>query len=315
MGKCYAKFVSRSLKAHILLVLTTFVWGATFVMIKNALTQASPFFFNAIRMTVAAIALLLVFWKDLRGLSREAAKLGILVGAFLWLGYEFQTTGLRLTTPSKSAFVTGFSVILVPVFLAIGFRRLPNRWTLGGVAAAFAGLYFMTIPAGNGSGFNLQSINRGDLLTLGCALSFALQIITIGRAMQRFRFEQIAVLEAIACAVLMWPSVALETVYVTWSAQVITAILVTSLLCTAAAFTIQAWAQQFTPPTHTALIFVLEPVFAWLTSYVLLGEQLGMRATVGAFLILGGILLSELKGGSNEPKRELEPQPSLTEVS
>jgi drug/metabolite transporter (DMT)-like permease len=79
---------------------------------------------------------------------------------------------------------------------------------------------------------------------------------------------------------------------------VVTAIIVTGVLGTALAFTIQAWAQQFTPATHTALIFALEPVFAWLTSYVVEGERLGWRASIGAFFILGGVLLSELKGGS-----------------
>ena len=78
----------------------------------------------------------------------------------------------------------------------------------------------------------------------------------------------------------------------------IAAILVTGLIATAAAFTIQAWAQQFTPATHTALIFALEPVFAWLTAYLVEGEKLGLRATIGALLILAGVLLSELKGSS-----------------
>jgi drug/metabolite transporter (DMT)-like permease len=83
---------------------------------------------------------------------------------------------------------------------------------------------------------------------------------------------------------------------------VLWAIFVTGVFCTALAFTVQAWAQQFTPPTHTALIFALEPVFAWITSYVVLKERLGGRAAVGAVLILGGILLSELMGSVAEPQ-------------
>jgi drug/metabolite transporter (DMT)-like permease len=91
---------------------------------------------------------------------------------------------------------------------------------------------------------------------------------------------------------------------------VIWAILVTGLLGTGAAFTIQAWAQQFTPPTHTALIFLLEPVFAWMTSYIVLHERLGIRAGVGALLILGGIVVSELKGSQAELQAEVgEEQP------
>lgn len=310
--------MSRSLKAHILLVLVTLVWGATFVQIKDALSDISPLLFNAVRITLASVALALLYRRELRGISREALRAGVLVGIPLWLGFEFQTTGLRLTTPSKSAFLTGFSVILVPVFLAIGWRKKVNAWTVAGVMIALTGLYLMTVPAGNGSGLNLESINRGDLLTIGCAVMFALQIIVMGRTMQKHRFEAVATVEAITCAGLMFATVPLvEQAHVVWSARVIWAILVTGLLGTGAAFTIQAWAQQFTPPTHTALIFLLEPVFAWITSYIVLGERLGMRAGVGALLILAGIMVSELKGSQAELQREVgeeEPAPAESEI-
>jgi drug/metabolite transporter (DMT)-like permease len=302
--------VSRSLKAHILLVLVTLVWGATFVVIKNALADISPLLFNAVRMTLAGAVLALIYAKDLGRLNRGSLRAGLLVGVFLWLGYEFQTTGLKLTTPSKSAFLTGFSVMLVPVFLAVGWRRHINRWTTAGVLTALIGLYLMTVPAGNGGGLNLESINRGDLLTIGCAVMFALQIILMGRAMQKHRFEPVATLQAITAAVLMFLTVPLaEQAHVIWSARVVWAILITGLLGTAAAFTIQAWAQQFTPPTHTALIFLLEPVFAWITSYIVLRERLGLRAGAGAALILGGILLSELRGSAGELAAEVGPEP------
>lgn len=306
--------MSRSVKAHILLVLVTLVWGGTFVMIKEALNDASPLLFNAIRMTVASLALLAFYRRRLRGMPKGALRAGIVVGAFLWLGYEFQTTGLLYTTASKSGFLTGFSVLLVPVFLAVGWKGHVNRWTTLGVGIALAGLYLMTVPASSetaaNSGFlgrlGLHSLNRGDVLTVGCAITFAFQIICMGRAMQRYSFEQVATVQATCAAVLMLITVPIaENAFIVWSPRVVWAILITGLLGTSAAFTIQAWAQQFTPPTHTALIFLLEPVFAWLTSYILLGERLGMRAGLGAMLILGGILLSELKGAAAAPREDL----------
>lgn len=275
----------------------TLVWGATFVLIKSAITQATPLAFNAIRMVLATLALLLVFGRDLwrSGVSRGAWVSGGLAGVCLWLGYELQTTGLALTTPSKSAFLTGVSVVLVPVLLAIGWRRRVNRWTAFGVAAAFVGLYLMTVPMGRG-GLDLTTVNRGDLLSLGCAVAFAFQIIAVGRATARYPFQQISVIQIGVAAVLMLVTApALEHPHLTWSALVVVAILITGLINTAVGFASQAWAQQFTPPTHTALIFLMEPVFACLTSYVLLGERLGARGTVGAVLILAGVLLSELK--------------------
>jgi drug/metabolite transporter (DMT)-like permease len=301
--------MSRALRAHILLALVTVVWGATFVVIKEALADISPLLFNAVRMGLAALLMAAIYRRELTHFTRGSVRAGVVVGILLWLGYEFQTTGLRLTTPSKSGFLTGVSVVLVPLVLAVGWKRHINRWTLGGVAAAFVGLYLLTVPATDGWGLaQFASVNRGDLLTLGCALVFAFHIILLGRATQAYRFQQIAVLQLGVCVLLMTLTVPLvETVYVTWTPRVLWAIAITGILGTAAAFTIQAWAQQFTPPTHTALIFALEPVFAWLTSYLVLGERLGGRAAVGAVLILAGVLISELKGSAARPREELGP--------
>lgn len=290
-----------------LLVLVTFAWGATFVLIKNALAQVSPLVFNSFRMAVATLALVIIFHRVLPKLTRQSALGGIIMGVFLFLGYAFQTSGLRLTTPSKSAFITGLAVLLVPILVAVTGRHVPSRWTILGVLAALAGLYLMTIPSGEG--FSLASINRGDLLTLGCAVSFAMHIYVTGHMTQQHGFEAVSVMQVAAAAVLMTIAIPLETPKINFSGSVIFAILFTGLICTAAAFSIQAWAQQFTPPTHTALIFALEPVFAALTSYVLLGEHLGTRGTIGAILILSGILISELKGSAVELSAALESQP------
>ncbi len=297
--------MSRSAKAHVLLVLATLAWGATFVLIKQALAEVSPLLFNAIRMTLAAAVLSAGYFRQLRRLGRAPLLTGVMVGACLWAGYEFQTTGLKYTSPSKSAFITGLSVILVPVLLALVWRRRIHRRTAAGVALAFAGLYLLTVPE------SLASINRGDVLTLACAVAFAFQIILMGRAMQHYEFAQIATLQAIACAALNWLTVPFgERPFIAWTAVVIWAIVITALFCTAAAFTIQAWAQQFTPPTHTALIFALEPVFAWITSYMVLGEKLAGRAAFGALLILGGVVISELHGDTAEMKAELGSSPA-----
>lgn len=297
--------MSRSAKAHILLVLVTLVWGATFVQIKAALYYATPLLFNVVRMCLAAAALCILFRKQLARLTPGAARAGTVVGFFLWLGYEFQTPGLRITSASKSAFLTGISVVLVPVFLALFFRRHIQRWTIVGVTSALVGLYLLTVPATASGASDFSSINRGDLLTLGCAVSFAFQIIFMGRATRKYPFQQVAAVEAVVCALLMAITVpVLEKPEVIWNSTVIWAILVTGLLGTAAAFTVQAWAQQFTPPTHTALIFSLEPVFAWLTSLIVLKETLGMRAGLGGALVLTGVLVSELKGSTGTAASE-----------
>jgi drug/metabolite transporter (DMT)-like permease len=290
--------VSRSIKAHVLLVAITALWGTTFVLIKNVLADISPLLFNAIRMTVAGVALGIFFGRDLVRISKGALKAGMLVGLFLFLGYQFQTTGLNLTTPSKSAFITGLAMVLVPIFLSLFWQRVVKGWTLAGICAAFLGLYLLTVPASDGI-LDLASINRGDLLTLGSAVFFAFQLIFVGQATERHPYKQIAAVQVMTCMVLNWltvPFVAHSAIR--WSPAVIWTILITALGCTAIAFAVQAWAQQFTPPTHTALIFTLEPVFAWITSYLALDERLGARSTIGAILILAGVMVSELKGAA-----------------
>jgi drug/metabolite transporter (DMT)-like permease len=282
-------------------VFITFVWGSTFVLVKNALLDAGPLTFNAVRFGSSAVILAMIFRRHLANISRQTVLAGIGVGLCLGAGYQFQNLGLRLTTPSKSAFLTGISVVLVPVFLAAFWRRRVNGWTLAGVAAAFLGLYLLAVPGGDFGGINL-----GDVLTLGCAVSFAFQIIILGRAMQKHAFAQIVVVEIATCGVLMLLSAPLlEPVRIVWSPTVLWALGITSLVSTCAGFAIQGWAQQFTPPTHAALIFSLEPVFAWITSYVLLDERLGLRAASGAGLILAGVLISELLGQVRRPEAEL----------
>src|SRR5215471_2703910 len=140
--------MSRNVKAHLLLILVTFIWGATFVQIKDALRDISPLLFNALRMLLATAALLVLHFPHLRKMNRSTMLAGARVGVFLWAGYEFQTAGLRLTTPSKSAFLTSVSVVLVPIFLLILWRKAIGLWTALGVAAAFVGLFLLTVPAG-----------------------------------------------------------------------------------------------------------------------------------------------------------------------
>ncbi len=302
--------MSRSLKAHLLLLAATFVWGSTFIVIKSALADSTPLVFNAVRMSFAALVLCAIFFRDLRALPAGALRAGFEIGTLMWLGYEFQTAGLLYTSASKSAFVTGISVVLVPLFLAVFWRRHVNRYTLAGVCAACVGLYLLCVP--RAQGFALATLNRGDLLTLGCAVAFAFQIIVVGRNAQHYGFAHLVPVEIAVCALWMLISIPLAEPhgYLRFTPKIFWALAVTALLGTVASFIVQAWAQRFTPPTHTALIFSLEPVFAGLTSYVLIGERLGSRSLLGAILILVGVLASELLGHVQKPEEELAQEAS-----
>jgi drug/metabolite transporter (DMT)-like permease len=302
--------MSRSLKAHLLLLAATFVWGSTFIVIKSALADATPLVFNAVRMVIAAVVLGAIFHRQLRHLSIGALRAGFEVGTLMWLGYEFQTAGLLYTSASKSAFLTGISVVLVPLLLAVFWRRHVNRYTLAGVAAAFVGLYLLCVPPGQG--LSLASLNRGDLLTLACAVAFAFQIIVLGRSAQHYGFAHLVPVEIASCALWMLISIPIadRRGFIRLTPAVLWALAVTALAGTVACFIVQAWAQRFTPPTHTALIFTLEPVFAGLTSYALIGERLGSRGLLGAAFILAGVVASELLGQVQKPEEELAQEAS-----
>jgi drug/metabolite transporter (DMT)-like permease len=289
--------------AHLLLLGTVLVWGATFVLVKDALGDASPLLFNLLRMTLAFAVLLVVNRRELRRVSRRGVIAGGVVGVLLATGYQFQTAGLLRTTPSKSAFITGLVVVFVPLLTTIPALRPAGtkapRWTAGvGAVLAFGGLLLLTTPAGTAWQDLFRSIGLGDLLTLACALAFAGHLLALGQVSPGLPSGQLATVQIGVAALVMALTLPLGGhPYLRISPRLLVALGVTSVLATAAAFTIQSWAQKHLPPTHTAVILTLEPVFAWLTALVFLQERMGARSLVGAALILGGIAVTELLPG------------------
>jgi drug/metabolite transporter (DMT)-like permease len=292
--------------AHLLLLGTVLVWGATFVLVKDALGDVSPLLFNLLRMTLAFAVLLVVNRRELRRISRRGLVAGGVVGALLATGYQFQTAGLLRTTPSKSAFLTGLVVVFVPLLTAIPALRPAGtkapRWTAGvGAVLAFGGLLLLTTPAGTAWQHLFSSIGLGDLLTLACAVAFAGHLLALGHVSPGLPSGQLATVQIGVAALVMAATLPLGGhPYLQLTPRLLVALGVTSVLATAAAFTIQSWAQKHLPPTHTAVILTLEPVFAWLTALVFLQERMGARSLAGAALILGGIALTELLPGMVE---------------
>jgi drug/metabolite transporter (DMT)-like permease len=300
------------LRAYLLMLFVVAVWGSTFVLVKGALADATPGAFNLARMTLAFAVMGVAYHRYWRAIRLWQVAAGALVGLFLAVGYQFQTTGLALTTPSKSAFITGLLVVLVPLFsLLPGLRQpgaRPPRWNAFlGAAMAFIGIVLLTAPALPASGSasplrqaarllpDMTSINLGDLLTLGCATAFAFHCLALSRFSPRIRFQPLALLQVGFCALFMALSLPLiEHPRIVWTPRLAMALAITAVLATAAAFSIQSWAQSVLPATHMALLLTLEPVFAWITSFLVMGERLGVRPAAGALMILAGIALTEL---------------------
>ena len=289
----------RGLLAHLLLIAVTLVWGSTFPLVKATLRDVTPLLFNFMRMTLASAALLAVNWRSVRALEAAHWRVCALAGALLALGYELQTVGLTRTTPSKSAFLTGLVVVLVPLLNSIPGIRAPGTGrprpiSFLGALLAFGGIVLLTTEPGAGLAL-LSGLHLGEWLTLGCALAFAGHLLTLARAATVLPPRALATLQIVFATFVMLFCLPLERhPAVHWTRIVVLTLAVTSILATAAAFTIQSWAQQYLPASHTALIFTMEPVFAWLTSLLFIHERLGPRSLAGAGLILAGILVAEL---------------------
>jgi drug/metabolite transporter (DMT)-like permease len=299
---------SKRLRADLALLLCALIWGATFVVVKDALADVSIAVYLAVRFALSAAVLGLLFWRSLRTLNRTTLWAGVRIGLALLGGYAFQTTGLKFTTPAKAAFITGSSVVLVPLLLAaFGHRRI-NRWIWAGALAAFAGLYYLAVPPEG-----LGALNIGDPMVFAAALMFALHVILISRYVEHHSVSALSFLQiattavAAAVAVPLLSASGLEHARWEWSSTLIFAVLVTSLGSTVIGFSFQTWAQQYTSPSHTAIFISLEPVFAVLTSWLFAREHLTGRVLLGGALILAGILVAELKGPSPTVPESPEP--------
>jgi drug/metabolite transporter (DMT)-like permease len=267
------------------LVLVCLVWGTSFTAIKQTLHYTSPLVLLGVRFGVAT----LVIAGSLRGLTRKEAAGGLVLGGLFWAGFVFQTIGLQYTTPSRSAFLTILSTPLVPVLQFLIHRTSPRVPTLAAIGLAVAGTWLLTSPGGGGG------LNHGDLLTIGCAVLFTGQIVAAGHYAARIPIDRLLALELGACAVLSLltaPLLEAPRLQLAWPFVALMAFLAFTGLWS---FRTQLRAQQVLSPTHTALVFTLEPVFAAVTSYLVLGEHLDPLQLLGGALILAAVATPALE--------------------
>jgi drug/metabolite transporter (DMT)-like permease len=280
------------------LLFVAFIWGATFVLVQNAISFLKPLSFNGVRFLLAGLFLLIwlfIFHRpQLKLWSVRLLFSGACMGFWLFSGYALQTIGLLYTTSSKAGFITGLSVVLVPLFAFFLLKQKPKANAILGVLIAAIGLYLLTM---NGK----LSVNKGDVLVFLCAVSFGMHIVITGKYSSQFPTLLLTITQIFTVAILcvisafffedwtqMLNGAVLQKVEV-WSA-----LLITSLLATALAFLVQTNFQKYTTATRVALIFAMEPVFAALTAYVWANERLTVSALIGCLFILLGMILAEL---------------------
>lgn len=282
-------------QADLTLGFVALIWGSTFVVVKNALDAVGPLTFVGFRFALAAAFLAILFRRRTRNLSRADLRAGGLMGLWLTLGYVFQTIGLQTTTSAKAGFITGLSVVIVPVLATLLLRRPPGRGALAGIVAATVGLALLTLNA------DLR-VQSGDLWVLGCAFAFALHIVTVAHYTSRHDAVRLALIQIATVAVLSTTAAfVFETPRLNLPADTWAAIAFTGVVATALVFSLQVYVQRFTTPTHTALLFSLEPVFAALFGWWWAGEVLGTKELIGCGLILLGMIVAEIGDGVKQP--------------
>ncbi len=284
--------------ADVSLLLVTFIWGSTFVLVQNAVALLEPFTFNGVRFGLAGlflIAWLFVFKRNISSMMNKKLLIsGVIMGAWLFTAYALQTFGLLHTTSSKAGFITGLSVVLVPLFGFLFLKEAPKRFAVLGVGVATIGLYLLTLG-------DSLALNFGDVLVFFCAISFAAHIVVTGKYTPFYSTLLLTIVQIFTVSVLSSISAVLFEDWqrafdseVMGNANVFLALIICSIFATALAFLAQTNFQKFTTPTRVALIFAMEPVFAAITGFFWANERLGSKALLGCLLIFIGMILAEL---------------------
>ncbi|WP_063336532.1 MULTISPECIES: DMT family transporter [unclassified Marinomonas] len=290
--------------AFFILFSVAFIWGAEFVLVDLAVAKVSTNLFNALRFALASLALLPLYFIKKEVIDADVLGrlflAGFSLGFLLFIGFYAQTEGMRFTSVANAGFITGLSVPLVPVLAFLVFRQNASWNVWLGVVCATLGLYLLTV------GDNL-SFNQGDSLVLICAFAFAFHILLTDKFVTNLPIISLSIIQMAAVAI--YSLIALvftpeminqETSSLSFNISilldpiVLSGILVTGLLGSAYAYWAQSACQRHLEPAKVALIFATEPVFAFLSAWVFLGEILGFKGSLGALLILAAILVSEL---------------------
>lgn len=293
--------------APLALLFVAFIWGATFVVVQNAMSFVGPFTFNGVRFLLAGLILSIIQLISMKKIPIKhvgfSSGAGMIVGFFLFVGYLLQTFGLLYTTSSKAGFLTGLSIVMVPILSFIFLKQKANLFIILGITAATIGLFLLT--AGDAFQFN-----RGDFLILGCAVAFAAHILVNGFYSKKISPLLLSTTQILAvglfssiCAFLFEDWEKLFSMSLWTNRSFLLALLLTSLFATSLAFFIQTTAQKYTSPTRVAIIFAMEPVFAAITGVLVANEQLSISAIIGCICIFIGMIFVELP---NKQKKEAQ---------
>ena len=282
----------RTTLAALAITVASFLFGSTFVVIKEAVASFPPISFVAWRFLIGGVILCLLALPRGRVIWRDAA----ICGSLLFSGYAFQTAGLVTTGATNSALITGLFVIITPLLAALLRRQAPRQWVVIGAVVAFVGVVLLTAREG-------IRLETGDLLTLGAAFSFAGHIVALARLAPRHPVVPFTAGQLLVTSALAFPLAAFIEDLILPTSREVPALLITGIGVSAGAFLLQIWAQTIIGPSMTGVLLALEPAFGVATAAVVLGERLTAGGWLGAALIITAIYLVITRG---EEETEVE---------
>jgi len=284
-------------RTDLLLIAAAAVWGVSFVIMKEALSEASPLLLLGVRFSIAA--LVLVPFISLRaGFSRAELRAGLVLTLLLASGFATQAVGLQYTTPARSAFIVAMSSVLAPVIALVLLRHRTGWLVLLALLIAGVGIYFLTAPDAGG-------LNRGDLWTLITAVVFGGHIVAVTEFSKRFDARRLVWLQLPGTALgTLLAALLVEDLRFSGSPGFVSALLFLAVMATAVALVWQMRAQREMTAARASLLLCFEPVFAALTSWQFWGEQFTLSQAGGAGLILAGMILAVI----GEARAEMEQQ-------
>ncbi len=285
------------------LLFITIIWGATFVIIKGALSEITPMLFIAVRFTLAAVLLFPFFFRSVLNSSKETIKDGLILGVIYFLGFATQTIGLQYTTATKSAFITGTFVLFTPIFQLIFEKKIPGKGNLIGILFVILGLIFLSSKGENaldvfseiGSGFNI-----GDFFTLICAVFFAMYLVYLDISSKKHDYKPLVFIQISLTGLLgiisalFVSATGLQTEKLIINSSLIFAIIYTSVFATIIASTIQTKFQKVVTPTKAGIILSFEPIFSAIFAFFILTEKISNFAALGCILIFLGLIVAEV---------------------
>jgi len=290
------------------LVLTTLLWGLTFVVIKLSLTDVSPLLFVSLRFTLASLILLPFMYGFFKTFTKEMLMGGIILGLLNFAGFATQTIGLKFTSATKSGFITGTFVIFTPILQLIIEKRIPRKQNVFGILLVLFGLAFLS--SRGDSLFDIfaelgENFNVGDFFTLLCAIVFAAYIVYLDLISHKIDYKALVFIQIAVTGICGWLFTYLLSVsgMEKFSFQlnnvVVFGVIYTALFATVVATTLQTKYQKFVTPTKAAIIFSLEPIFAATFAFFVINEKVSNFGFIGCIFIFTGLLVTELLGKRN----------------